>query len=116
MDATSDDFSTVRQAGREFTQPGRALFRMLKHGYGRTVRNELLGNDALRMAGQAHEEVVNAEIAAKPTREALAAKARKTAVRAGIAPEKIKRPDRAGGLEMLPDLEAKIRQREAQKI
>lgn len=114
--ASSEDFATARQARKEFLTPGRALFRMLNHGYGRTVRDELLGNFTLRLAGEAHEEVVNAEVEAKPTREATAARARKTAARVGIAPEMIKRPDRASGLEMLPDLEAKIRQREALKL
>jgi hypothetical protein len=116
LDASQEDFSTARQARKEFTQPGRSLFRMLNHGYGRTVRDELLGNATLRLAGKAHEEAVSAEIEAKPTRQATASRARKTAVRVGIAPEKIKRPDRAAGLEMLPDLEARIRQREAQKL
>ena len=116
FNAREEEQSTARQARKEFTKPGRSLFRMLPHGYGRTVRDDLLGNSRLRAAGEAHEEAVRAEVEAKPTREATAARARKTAVRVGIAPDKIKRPERAAGLEILPDLEAKIRQREAQQL
>ena len=88
---------------------------MLNHGYGRTVRDELLGNFALRLAGEAHEEAVSAEVEAKPTREATAARARKIATRVGMDPHKLQRPDRAEELETIPDLAAELRQLEAEK-
>ena len=115
LDASNEDFSTARQTRKEFTQPGRSLFRMLNHGYGRTVRDELLGNFALRLAGEAHEEAVSAEVEAKPTREATAARARKIATRVGMDPHKLQRPDRAEELETIPDLAAELRQLEAEK-
>jgi len=116
LDATDEHFSTARQARKEFTKPGRSLFRMINQEYGRTVRDELLGNFTLRLAGEAHEEAVSAEVEAKPTREATAARARKAAIRAGIPPESIKRPDRFADLEKLPDLEARIRAHEARQL
>ena len=115
LDASREDFYAARQAGKEFTQPARSLFRMLKHGYGRTVRDDLLGNFTLRLAGEAHEEAVRAEIEAKPSREVVARKARNIATRAGMNPNKIKHIERAGELESFNALRAKLRQREAEE-
>ncbi|MFZ4777165.1 MAG: hypothetical protein ACOYM3_17485, partial [Terrimicrobiaceae bacterium] len=114
VNASKEDISNARSRQKSFLDPQRSIFRMLNHQHGKTIRDELLGNFNLRLAGEAHEEAQRGEVEAKPSREARVSRARKAATRAGISPEKIKRPDRAAGLELLPDLEARILQREAQ--
>ena len=115
LEATAEQHAESRRSRNIFLGPQRSIFSMLQHDYGRTVRDELLGNPQLRMAGEAHNQVERAEVEAKPTREAAARKARKNAISAGMDPNKIKRAERAGELESFDALRARLRQREAEE-
>jgi len=115
FNASEEEQSTARRARKEFTQPGRSLFRMLKHGYGRTVRDDLLGNFSLRLAGEAHEEAVRGEVESKQTRDKTANTARKIAIRQGMEPSRIKHPERIRELESFNAGLAQLRQQEAEE-
>lgn len=115
MNATKDDFAEARRSRRVFTQPQRTLFKILNHSYGKTIRNESLGTLELRKTGEAHHQVEQAAIAAKPHREALEARARRSASRVGLNPQKIKNVARAAvELSGIEAAKARIREKEAQ--
>lgn len=115
--ATDEDFSEARRRRKIFLNPTRTLFRVLKHDYGKTIRDELLGNSNLRSSGIAHAEIEQGEVLAKPSREALVSKAKKSALRAGIDPAKIKNPERAAAaLECFAELRESLRQGEEENL
>jgi len=109
LDASREDFSTARQARKEFTQSARTLFRMLKHGYGRTVRDDLLGNFSLRLAGEAHEEAVRGQQKEGELQKRAETKVRQIAARTGFDTSKIKNVRRAvEELAGIEELEARL--------
>lgn len=116
MNASDADFADAKRRRKVFLDPQRSLFRVLNHDYGRTMRDELLGNESLRSAGHAHNELEQAEAEAKPTREAAASGARKAAQRAGLNPTKIKNVGRASELEAYEQSRARIIELEANEL
>jgi hypothetical protein len=116
LNASDEDFSEARRRRKTFLDPQRSLFRVLSHDYGRTIRDELLGNSDLRLAGEAHNGIERASIQAKPSREAAVSNARKSAIRAGIDPRKIKNVERAGELDSFEEARARLRHSEAEQI
>lgn len=109
LDASREDFSTARQARKEFTKPARTLFRMLPHTYGRTVRDDLLGNVSLRRAGEAHEEAVRGHQQEGELRKMAETKVLRIAARAGFDTSKIKNVRRAAEeLSGIEELEARL--------
>ena len=117
MNATDEDFAEARRRRKIFLNPQRSLFRMLNHQHGKTIRDELLGSANLRRAGVAHADAVEGENQDKPTREAVVLKAKKSAIRAGIDPTKIKNPERAAiELEEYDELRASLRRREEENL
>ncbi|HEY5705330.1 MAG TPA: hypothetical protein VIS96_07135 [Terrimicrobiaceae bacterium] len=114
MNADQDAFAAARRSQKVFTEPARSLFRALNHNYGRTLRNELLGNDPLRQAGHAHNAVEREHIELANARKSDDAKARKLAHRAGFNGAKIRDHSRAvQELEGFGDLEARLLKQEA---
>ncbi len=108
-DASREDFAVAQEARKGFDRAGRSLFRMLKHGYGRTVRDDLLGTLPLRLAGEAHEDAVRShrqhgEIQKRAEMDVL-----QIAGRTGFDASKIKNFRRAAEeLSGIEELEARL--------
>lgn len=116
LNASKEDFAEARRSRSVFMQPQRTLFRMLNHSYGKTIRDDTLGTFELRQGGEAHQRAEQAAMAAKPSREALEARARRSASRAGLDPSKIKNVARAASeLSAIEAAKARILEKEAQK-
>lgn len=116
LNASKEDFAEARRSRSVFMKPQRTLFRMLNHSYGKTIRDDTLGTFELRQGGEAHQRAEQAAMAAKPSREALEARARRSASRAGLDPSKIKNVARAASeLSAIEAAKARILEKEAQK-
>jgi len=82
---------------------------MLPHGFGRTVRNDLLGNSSLRRAGEAHEEAVRGHQQEDELQKRAETKVRQIAARTGFDISKIKNMRRAAEeLSGIEELEASL--------
>ena len=109
LDASGEDFAIAREEGNAFTRTGRSLFRMLKHRYGRTLRDNLLGTAPLRSAGEAHEAVVRSHRRENDLRTVAEREVLQFAGRAGFDPSRIRNlPRAADELRGIEDLEAKL--------
>jgi hypothetical protein len=108
-DPTREDSAITREARKAFTRTGRTLFRMLKHGYGRTVRDNLLGTAPLRMAGEAHEAAVQSHRRESGLRTVAEREVLQIAGRAGFDASRIRNfPRAAEELRVIEDLEARL--------
>lgn len=114
LNASAEDLAAARRRQNAFTQPAKAIFRSLNHTYGRTMRDELLGSESLRQAGQAHNVVEREHVELSESRKSSDAKARKLAHRAGFNGAKIRDYSRAvQELEGFEDLETRLLKQEA---
>ena len=112
LNASAEDFAEARRRRKEFTTPQRRLFRMLDHEYGRTVRDELLGNANLRSAGVAHDEAQRGRVRQEEHRLANNKKAQSLARKAGFSSASFKNSERAvRELDGIAELRSKLSQK-----
>jgi hypothetical protein len=109
VDASREEFAAAQEARKGFDRAGRSLFRMLKHRYGRTLRDSLLGSAPLRMAGEAHEAAVQSHQRENDLRTVAEREVLQFAGRAGLDTSRITNlPRAADELRGIEDLEARL--------